>query len=276
MLSLRSSEALVHVLFFRLARRLATPILGSNPTWIRQRQLARRITCSRDLLRRAALEEIAALAQHFRVCPSGRRNKPKLLLGDTSQLTNLVTGQRIDAIITSPPYGTRIDYAMAMAIEIACLASHRVFDVNRLRRSLIGTTLTSHMAVEVDRGWGKSCIEFLARVRSHRSKASAAYYSRYYENYFFGLMAALRSIDRIATQNLPAIFVLQGSYYKEVYLDLGTVVCEMLMKLGWRVNERIDRPVKVSFTLLNPASRYYPKAHAPVESVIRLRKLRKT
>ena len=147
-----------------------------------------------------------------------------------------------------------------------------VFDFNALRRQLIGTTLTSHVETAVTPMWGPGALDFLGSVRAHRSKASAAYYSRYYENYFAALFQSLTSIHQIAGRGVSAAFVVQGSFYKEIYLDLASVTTEMLQGLGWQSSARVDREVMISFTLLNPASRHYPKSHRPVESVLVLRK----
>jgi hypothetical protein len=198
---------------------------------------------------------------------------PRLILGDSTQLTSSLVAERVGLILTSPPYGTRIDYAMAMAIELACLEPFASFDFEALRRQLIGTTLTSHTGVEVISSWGREALDFLGRVRSHRSKASDTYYTRYYENYFSSLFGSFKSLSRLAAPGVRAALVVQGSYYKEIYLDLARVTVQMLKSLGWELDAQVDREVTVSFTLLNPASKRYPKAHRPFESVVVLRKL---
>jgi hypothetical protein len=265
-------HAIAHVLFFRVARRLAAPVFGSNPTWISRRALVRRISVTTDQLRAVLDEELRLLHIYYSEVGDVSPLSPKIVLGDSTRITPELVGGQVGMIVTSPPYGTRIDYAMAMAIELACLEPFASFDFGSLRRQLIGTTLTSHTASTVNSLWGAEAGAFLHRVKTHRSKASGAYYSRYYENYFAGLFESLASIDAICRRGVPAAFVVQGSYYKEIYLDLARVISQMLEGLGWRLAARADREVMVSFTLLNPASKNYPKMHRPVESVVILRK----
>jgi hypothetical protein len=155
----------------------------------------------------------------------------------------------------------------------ACLEPFAAFDFKALRQQLIGTTLTSHTRAEVTTSWGPTAIKFLGKVRNHHSKASLAYYSRYYENYFAALYQSLRSIDSISRKGVPGALVVQGSYYKEIYLDLASVILDVFEGLGWEAIGRVDREVSTSFTLLNPASRYYPKAHRPIESVVVVQKV---
>ena len=267
-----AAHSIAHVVFFRVARRFAYPVFGSNPTWISRRPLERRISVPAAVLLHVVREEIEALRIHYSRFGNTSELAPQIILGDSTSLGSSLMGDAIGAIITSPPYGTRIDYAMAMAIELACLEPFAVFDFNALRRQLIGTTLTSHVETAVTPMWGPGALDFLGSVRAHRSKASAAYYSRYYENYFAALFQSLTSIHQIAGRGVSAAFVVQGSFYKEIYLDLASVTTEMLQGLGWQSSARVDREVMISFTLLNPASRHYPKSHRPVESVLVLRK----
>lgn len=267
-----AGHAIAHLLFFRVARRLANPVFGSNPTWISKRPLLRRISVSGAQLHSVVEEEISALRAYYADYGNTSKITPKIVLGDSTSLDRNLIGDRVGAIVTSPPYGTRIDYAMAMAIELACLEPFASFDFGALRRQLIGTTLTSHQRMDVNALWGSSALEFLDRVGTHRSKASGAYYSRYYENYFSSLFRSLASIDGLARSGLFAALVVQGSFYKELYLDLANVTAEMLKKIGWRSVARVNREVSVSFTLLNPASRHYLKSHRPVESVLVMQK----
>lgn len=266
------AHSLAHLVFFRVARRLATPVIGSNPTWISRRPLARRISVSMARLSSVLDEEISALREHYFRFGNNSGLIPKIVLGDSTSLSSDLIGGPVGAIITSPPYGTRIDYAMAMGIELACLEPFATFDFKALRQQLIGTTLTSHARVEVTALWGSTAIKFLRKVHSHRSKASSAYYSRYYENYFAALYQSVGSIDSISRKRIPAGLVVQGSYYKEIYLDLASVIFEMFEGFGWEAVGRVDREVSTSFTLLNPASRYYPKTHRPIESVVVVQK----
>ena len=92
--------------------------------------------------------------------------------------------QSVYAVISSPPYCTRIDYAIATKPELALLGCPIDNELKKLRDLMTGTPTILEFQAQIDPNWGKECVSFLEKVINHRSKASKSYYSKFYIQYF--------------------------------------------------------------------------------------------
>ena len=229
--SLSNNRSLKYVTLFNLVRNLTSHFQASNPTWIR-------VSTSSDDETNCSSDEI--LTAYRSVCDD---IDPKILPSNPRRDFRRVSVFAADArdfdvsshcgvlqcILTSPPYCTRIDYVIATRRELAILGAITA-DIRRLRESQIGTPLIVKPDVEIkvdEEGWGRTCTVFLNAVRSHDSKASSTYYLRGHLQYFAGIYSVLkRSTEVLAAQGTFAI-VVQGSYYKEIPIDLPRIIQEM-------------------------------------------------
>ena len=95
----------------------------------------------------------------------------------------------VGVILTSPPYLTRIDYAVAYARELAVLGID-VLGSRELRSSLMGTTLIRPVRADGP-AFGPLATDLLRRVSSHPSKASKGYYLKQVRQYLDDLCLSL-------------------------------------------------------------------------------------
>src|SRR5690606_33445425 len=98
-----------------------------------------------------------------------------------NSISLLQENESVDIVLTSPPYCTRIDYAVATSIEIATI---RVSNIRNLRDNLIGTSTIKKEVVEANSIWGSNCNSFLNKVKNHPSVASSSYYYKNHLQYF--------------------------------------------------------------------------------------------
>lgn len=77
----------------------------------------------------------------------------------------------MNAIITSPPYCTRIDYAIATVLELAILGFSSENYLTELRNKMIGTPTIIKEPIEIKKEWGTFANTFLKLVAEHESKA---------------------------------------------------------------------------------------------------------
>lgn len=269
---LSAETALLYVLLFRVTKQYAQKIAGSNPTWIRKTMGDRRLAIWEINLRERLRKEIEAASDFMN--GSATNTDFKLATIRTASSTDLgfLPEMAVDAVITSPPYCTRIDYAIATSLELALISKRFSVEFDNLREQLIGTTLTRAEKPDLSDMWGENCIEFLSGVENHKSKASGTYYYRYYRNYFYEIYRSLNEISRVAKNEAWAIFVVQDSYYKDIRLDLAEIYVEMLSKLGWGLWIRKDFATSATFTRLNPNARLYEKTERPTETILVLQK----
>jgi DNA modification methylase len=262
-------DALAYLLLFRTLRRHGSALFSSNPTWVRNRPRGRQIGISSSRLIQSLLRDIDSLRDHLAAI-TYCNIRPTLVTASSTALRE-IEDEFFDAVVTSPPYCTRIDYAVAMSLELSVLATRFSFDFEKLRKSLLGTTITSSALNRPCETWPDQCQQFLRLVRGHVSKASASYYHRYYTGYFAGLFRSLDEIHRVTRARGTAIIVAQTSNYKELQLDLPGLITDFQRSKGWTVVRRTDYPVRVSFSKLNPHTKRYTSS-LPIEAVLCFRK----
>jgi len=199
-------------------RRLLSRESCSNPTWFHQRtNMPPRYSPSRAGILRVLDESIETLKTKLQSRPFDLR--PSFYTGDSRHLP--VRSSSVDAVISSPPYCTRLDYPVATQPELALLGWHRRSAAFRsLRDRSLGTPTVSPDAVAVLSAWGPTCVSLLQKIAAHRSRASGSYYRKTYAQYFAGLYDSLREIKRVSRPAARCVLVVQSSWYKDVNVDL--------------------------------------------------------
>jgi hypothetical protein len=258
--------AFFYLALFRTVRGLLPRFKCSNPTWVRQPVDERGKLCpTRETVAQLFRHHVKRMmdidvslgqaangagfraTQHLRPAQSppdainrlDLEHAPKLAVAHSTALPLL--SRSVGAVISSPPYCTRIDYAVATSPELAVLGLTAP-ELRQLREAMIGSSTVRDDAPLADPRWGPTCSTFLKAVGQHPSKASPTYYRRNHLQYFDGLFRSLCELDRVLTPGAPCVLVVQDSHYKEVHNDLPTIVGEMGQALGWSVMERHDYP----------------------------------
>jgi DNA modification methylase len=189
---------------------------------------------------------------------------------DVANSINLpLENDSIAAVISSPPYCTRIDYIAATRPELALLG-YGGQDLKRLRDEMLGTP-TMAAEVDLDLAWGKTTLKFISQLSSHSSRASETYYFKYFKQYFNGLYMSLRELRRVLEAGGPALLVVQDSYYKEIRIDLARIVVEMARGLGWDKIQQKHFPVPVTRAAINQKTRAWRSEFSAVETALVLR-----
>jgi hypothetical protein len=274
--NISSLAALFYVALFRVLRNTLTPFTTSNPTWIKTPKAnSDKLHTTRDEVTCAFLREIKVMTSVLEASYArfeGKNPRAKIELGTSTSLP--LGSDSVGAVISSPPYCTRIDYAVATLPELYLLGCDGEV-LRSLRDQMIGTPTMSknvdpEMAMERSRSWGNTAADFLRRVHSHESKASSTYYLRYFMQYFDGIERSLREISRVLKPHSPCVLVVQDSHYKEVRLDLANVYQEMAETFHLKSQGRINYPNGSSLARINRGTRRYRERVNAVESVLML------
>lgn len=259
------SQALLLLAVFRLVRRklAGTELIGTNPTWWNlQRSDVQRLVGSLTVKQVAG--ELDWLTTTI-TPTTDRRGRVKLLNGDLLH-TRMPRGQA-DFIITSPPYLTRIDYVKATLPELFVLSALRGIDINLLRRQMIGAPVVGRGPSEISVDIGNYAKSLLVQIGSHPSKASSTYYLAFFSTYIAKMLRALTLIADLASPAAQMVLVVQGSYYKEIYVDLPRLVSEMAQKAGFHLISKADFKFRQSFAQFNPRANGY-NAETALESAL--------
>lgn len=260
--------AFFYAALFRTVRQHLAAFRSSNPTWIRvARSDAARLATPPSLLARnfrLAVESLAAQLDHASEEAAHPENAGRILLADSRRLPH--AAKSFDLVVTSPPYCTRIDYAIATLPELACLGFDRSA-VSTLRSQLLGRPSFASHDVTQPSGRSPYAANLLEQVRTHQSKASATYYYRFFASYVHELSQSLAEIVRVSKTTARIALVVQDSFYKNIHISLPTLVREVMDSHGWQCQSR-HFPVPRTMASINPHSRREPGRQQPQESLL--------
>ncbi|MDH0708113.1 DNA methylase [Pseudomonas sp. GD03862] len=265
--------AFFYLSLFRSVRRMAASFVASNPTWTKVGKTPEeKVTASKEEIFSSFLTEVTLLGQQHKANTSTKEvdtTKLKLLLSNAESLP--LSENSIGAVITSPPYCTRIDYAIATYIELALIrVGAEKFSL--LRRELTGSSTVPKSYLEERIEWGPACLEFLESLKNHPSKASQTYYLKNHTKYFDSLYKSLNETARVLKPNAPCVLVVQNSYYKEIRNDVALIISQMAQGMGLKLNHQADFVAARSMVDLNKKSKSYINKRHTVESVLILEK----
>ena len=259
-----------YVTLFRVVRDLTKPFRASNPTWLkRPKEEGEKISISLNgllkTIERMLCEGIGSVEISSEY--PGSINETTLTVCNSESLE--IEENSIDLVLTSPPYCTRIDYAVATSVELALLGFQKKTDFADLRNSLMGTTTVPSVSPPISPVFGRTCINLLEEIGNHRSVSSNTYYLKNHIHYFSSLQKSIAEIYRVLKPQGIATFVVQDSVYKDIHNDLPKIVTEMGKLLGLTEFQRDDFLLNSSLSSINSRSRRYkPKGFKPTESVI--------
>lgn len=231
-----------------------------------------RIKLSQNSLFKLLREQVAQMTDNFNraVLNPSILSFPKVDRARSASLP--VDDLSVDAVISSPPYCTRIDYVKKTSPELALLGASTLDDFKHLRDQMIGTPTINPILPEQQKTWGKACLVLLELISDHESYASKSYYWKTYLQYFHGLHQSLHEINRTLKPNGKCVLVVQDSYYKDVHVDLAKVVQQMARGLGWSEIGRFDFPTARTIVGLNKHARKNGNPKRATETVLAFRK----
>lgn len=265
----RSKSALGYVALFRVVRSLTKKFEGSNPTWVRRTSNPDEvIDVDRKSLDKLILQDQASVKERL----TGERypGAPAYVVHASSTCLPLAE-ESVDLILTSPPYLTRIDYAVAYSRELAVLG----IDISRdrsLRSCLMGTTLIrSSRGGSDDENYGPKANDLVSRIAAHESKASAGYYLKQARQYLDDLVFSFDEMTRVSKKRAVMKLVVQDSYYKDIPVRLAEICVEEAERRGWTFASWDHSEVTRLLTQVNTAARAYPKGKVE-ETVMTLRR----
>jgi hypothetical protein len=253
----------------RAARSRVRTQPASNPTIFRASPPRWRKDAAQTLA--AAWSEAAIAMGDELMRTSSTPEEPWIRVGDARALP--AAPSSIDFVLTSPPYCTRLDYGASTRFELAVIAPERMLTFPKLRRELMGAPLVrSAGKPEIPVGWPASVRELLDRIRRHKSKASDSYYYKTYHQYFADADAALGAIAAALKPGASAALVVQGSYYKEVKVDLAALYADLAARRRLRLHTLHRIPVRTVLSTIHPGTQKYRRHWSYDESLVLLQK----
>ncbi|WKX71083.1 hypothetical protein [Streptomyces sp. XD-27] len=256
------------VALFRAVRTLTKDFEGSNPTWVKRAKDSASLVQLSDQDVDSAIEREISFVTTRTVEHATRTSTTALINGDSGRLP--LMSESIDVVLTSPPYLTRIDYAVAYTRELAVLGVDISADPT-LRYELMGTTLTRSSDSLNSHSLGHAASQMLGQIAQHDSKASSGYYLKQARQYLDDLTTGIDELSRVCKSEATMHLVVQDSFYKDIHVPLAGICIEEAAMRGWRLLHTDRFEVRRSLTSVNKAARAYKKGEVE-ESVITLRR----
>jgi len=217
--------AFFYTALFRTARVVLKPFYASNPTWMKiAHDKDARLHPPLETLLNIFQQEVRSMIAAISCDPfdtSDIDSEAHVAVASSDALP--IQDSSVDLILSSPPYCTRIDYAVATMSELAVLGYELQGSFQKLRRKLIGTSTVPTSLPEPLPSWGRTCNTFLEKLMHHKSKASKSYYYKNHIQYFDAICRSLAELYRILNSNGGCILVVQDSYYKDIHNDLPQI-----------------------------------------------------
>ena len=249
--------AFYYVALFRTARSLLQRFFTSNPTWVKKPAAPENRARPPLASVLAAFDrEVQSMAEVLQ--PEWTRSaggQCTLAIASSEKLP--IESRSINAVLSSPPYCTRIDYAIATSVELAVLGIDATHGLRELRRAMIGGAVVPRDAPSAQANWGKTCLTFLDKVAKHSSKASATYYLKNHLQYFDGVFRSLGEISRVLVDNGTCALVVQDSHYKDIHNNLPRIFVEMSNAHDLQLGRQVDFENTRSMARRHPHARKY-------------------
>lgn len=260
-----------YIVMFKITKKLIKKNFPtSNPSWIKTpKKDSVKITLTKHSLLELFLEEVldqTTLLGNFKY--TSESIYTEINMGESQNL--IMDSNTVDLVVTSPPYCTRIDYAVLTKPELAVLG----FETNYfkdLRMRMIGTTAIDKTEHQINPKWGRACYNFLNEMSEHTSVASKTYYLKNHIQYFSGMEKSIEQIHRVLKKGGDAILVVQDSYYKELHNNLPLFIEEIASEAGLYLENRNEFKVH-SISNINRKSLKYRSSKPLHESVLHFRK----
>ncbi len=257
----------ISVIFISL-RKLSGLKPHSNPTWISKSN--KKVTLSPQVLfeelRNNAVKMLRELQEFYafqwEIIPHVS------LTGDIRKMP--LSGESIDVLITSPPYLTRIDYAISTMPEIYLFGGEELLSC--IRHNTMGAPVITKGEKYQKKSWGPTCNFILDSIKQHPTKAAKSYYWKNIVQYFMDLDNALDEIKRVLKPGGKGLIVVQSSYFKELEIPLAKIYCEFAVNKGFRAEIVRNETVKSHLAHVNTKSNSYKQGKVYYESFVYLEK----
>lgn len=257
--SLSSLASFFYIVLFKIVKQyIKKNFSSSNPTWVKVAKCNdNKINLDKStiiyLFDKLLDEQLVTInsIEHF----NKQCDLSKFITSNSSDLP--IADNSIDYILTSPPYCTRIDYAVAMRPELSILGIDDSLFKN-LRNSMTGSTTIRKQRVYYKQQWGLECNRFLNQVKEHSSIASKGYYHTNLLQYFDDIYNSFYEISRVCKVGANFSLVVQDSFYKDIHNNLPLFFEEMLVGLNFKKTDIVSFKSN-SFDNINPRSAKYVK-----------------
>jgi hypothetical protein len=194
------------------------------------------------------MDQVRIMAEDLRQVQSLPSAPSHVYFADAREIGNILPANRVDAVITSPPYPNEKDYTRTTRLESVVLGFLRTKeDLRELKRDLVRSNTRGVYKLDNDDDWVSEIpiINELAnaierrRVELGKTSGFERMYPRVTKLYFGGMARHLADLRRILRPGANLAYVVgdQASYLR-VMIRTGEILGQIAASLGYVVVER--------------------------------------
>lgn len=151
---------------------------------------------------------------------------------------NLNFNQKVNIIITSPPYCNRLDGIRLFAPEnyFLSMVGHKIINSN----NFLGTIkVIDYKDFQLDFDFlinnSRYCKKILISIKNFPNKDDVFYYLKYYTRYFIKLYRTLKKILENLELNGKAYIILQDNTHRGIDIEIDRVLKDLLQIDSWKL-----------------------------------------
>lgn len=227
-----NSATILKAAILLCVRPLSSTTKSKNPTWLKYGGMS-----SGKNLQEIIKDSLARFDEYYRHHYESSNFKKRGECIITKQnATELHLPQKVDFILTSPPYCNRIDpvvlygpedyflSALGHTIPEECLVSiTKVKDYDKLERDL-----------EYLRTKSKYACKLLTKIEKSKKRDDPGYYLKYYTSYFAKLFQVVDKVLSCLSATGEMYIVTQDNSHRGQRIQIDRVLRELLRAKGWR------------------------------------------
>jgi hypothetical protein len=226
---------LIRAILLLSIRNFSSFIKTTNPTWLKPGGLRQKISAEQAF--RSTIDQLHSYYQHvYANYPFIKGGQIILTDYDATQLT---PNNKVDVVMTSPPFCNRVDWDRMYAPEHFFLESVNVWHT---RTEFLGTTsVRRYPDFDIDLNFIINRSSYLSRFlmevqeRQIRKERESDYYVKYFTRYFANLFRAFdKAVGVLSDDNIGIYFVVQDNSHRGLFIQIGKALAESLSIQGFK------------------------------------------
>jgi len=237
-----NSATILKATILLCVRPLSSITKSSNPTWLKYGG----ISSGKDL-KEIIGDSLTRFDKYYRHHYESAHIKKKGECIITNQnATELHLPQKVDFILTSPPYCNRLDPIVQYGPENYFLSA---LGYTSPKEGLVGTTkVRDYTRLKLDFEYlmtkSKFACRLLTKIKKSRKADDPCYYLKYYTRYFAALFQVIAKVLSNLSTTGKMYIVTQDNTHRGELIEIDKVLRELLKANGWqsRVIRKWERP----------------------------------
>lgn len=258
----KNISILLKAVIINSIRAFSSVTKSDNPTWLKNGGIS-----SGRRLEEIVEESLIAFIKYYSVYDDSRivTTKKGKCIFSAQNANKIKLKNKVDLIITSPPYCNRLDTMRQYAPELYFLS--KVGYSVRLENMIANNKISTYTNFKADFEYLTSKSKYAEFLLNRIKKLPPKYYIKYYTRYFSVLCEVLQNVVKNLSSKGKMYIIVQDNTHKGNLIEIDEIIKEVLMSDGWysRIIEKWERH---HLGLRNPSQKHAYVKRKQLEKLI--------